>query len=1196
MKLSYILLTSTAVTLASLAYGKTINTATIDKVVITKDSSVEITDKGSIVITSHSPSINKGNAITIISDVSNATIINNGNIETNISKDGIIGILYYEHIANAIKDYPSVTSVINNGTIRANLKLIGGTTSSEADPNTSINIYSSTNGFTGYNIYINNGVIQTNLNSTGGSTTITEGGGGYVPATASNSANGVYGNIDINSGVIQTNLNLTGGSAIITKDEDIYTEASVSIGNTANGIYGNMDTNNGVIQTNLNLTGGSAIITEGEDIDTEAYVDAANSENGIYGNMDTNNGVIQTNLNSTGGSATITGDTKEGNVHADASAQSAANGIYGNMDTNNGVIQTNLNLMGGSATITGDTKEGNVYAAATDLNAANGIYGNIDINNGTIAAYAKLIGGTENGAAAVTSNRYSSSGAVLTKIDGNVINKGTIIASNKAIDATNKATANNYGTLVGTSIYGSSVTAINNGTEILIDENGTVLSITQGASGTVDGQTTQQAAMVGTTDSYNEYTTETEISNTLLNGAGVSSGLATIKGNNDFTITNSSFNAYSTALELKTTHRVEAINSYFNGGGLLGNKNISYNANDIPVIKGDSQDNFLIVHGTSFINGDIVLGDGADIIVLDTKNVQLNGTADLGSSDDDTFALYAFTGTDAQLIKTSEDYASWGLFNEYLGEKIISFENIGVELGVLSIKDDLITYGLYVGKQAKANFIDNNQYILKNLHNDGSVNLFNNVANNHIHISDYLKGTGTYIFDADFASLKSDYITVNGDITANATIAINDVTSASNKQTATTTEVLLIEAPDDADKSDEDFNLAKVNRYNNNSKQGRFSGSPYIWKLASSGNNWVLTTQIEDSSTPEPPVIPPITPSIVAEIPAYTSLPTIGREIVIDELDTLHNRLGELRSHLGWVGEGPSNIITNLGAQWHNLIGFDDSKLNVWTKGAINHFDMSSTNSFDVKGVYGGFNLGIDKKFELGHYFPSWSVYTGLFGGYKTGLFETSGKGSKHTSHEHADIDINAWSVGGYATFFNTAGTYIDLVGEYMNLNADIDAAGLNSDINGYVFAGSAEIGHSFDLAKNWIIEPQSQLKVAHINWHDFNDHINDINFEDHTYITGRIGVRVEKTIKTSIGEIKPWGYVGVVHEFSDAPKVTYADTVFEAIEYHTAGEIKAGITADIYQSVQMYGYVGYVGDFKDYSSIKGNFGIRINW
>ncbi|MFV0322426.1 MAG: autotransporter outer membrane beta-barrel domain-containing protein, partial [Alphaproteobacteria bacterium] len=611
------------------------------------------------------------------------------------------------------------------------------------------------------------------------------------------------------------------------------------------------------------------------------------------------------------------------------------------------------------------------------------------------------------------------------------------------------------------------------------------------------------------------------------------------------------------------------------------------------------------------------IGAGDDIINVESASV--TGLVHMGNGSD-TFNFYDLNSTFGSTINGGDDADSVDGYIDQInlaniqddmanfdaqGYDLQNFEYFGlIEGSVMDFGDsyETATYERFIvdsTSTATMTGAGTGDYTINAaLYNDGIVDFKDDAAGDHLTVAGDLSGTGTYIFDTDFYTKKSDYITVNGNVTANGVIAINDITAVSyddysdtdagkaEAANAANGSILLIEAPNDSDKSDEDFNLADANQYNNNSKQGRFTGSPYVWALANSGNDWVLTTTVPGN--PEPPV--------VAEIPAYVSLPTIGREMAMDELGRLHTRLGELRNNQGWVGSGSSNLKTNLGQEWHNVIGFDESKANAWLKGTISHFDISSDNSFDVSGTYGGFNLGIDKKFDLGNSSPDWTLFAGLFGGYKTGDFETSGRGNQYTSNEHADIDIDAWSIGGYATFFNTAGTYIDLVAQYMDFDADIDAAGLTSSTDGYALAGSIEVGHSFDLAKNWIIEPQAQVKIAHINWDDFNDGVNDINFEDHTYVTGRAGVRVEKNIETQYGEVKPWVYAGILHEFTDAPNITYADTIFEAVDYNTAGEIKVGVTADVYKSVQMYTDLGFATDFDDYHALKGDLGVRVSW
>lgn len=617
------------------------------------------------------------------------------------------------------------------------------------------------------------------------------------------------------------------------------------------------------------------------------------------------------------------------------------------------------------------------------------------------------------------------------------------------------------------------------------------------------------------------------------------------------------------------------------------------------------------------IIGDILGQDGSDVVNYKGGLIEdiVDGGDDWLSRTDgfsDQFNIMSFTGNAADLP-------------EY-----INFEDVGVILG------SQLDFGdAYIAPQAITYKVDESSKIIMTGGGNGDYTIDAGVENNGIfdfadgYIGDHLtiigngsptsyagaigdlSGIGTYIFDTDFNDKFADYITVNGNVTAGGIITINDVTNVDYDSYADTNigitqaaaaangKILLVEAPNDTDKSDENFVLTQTQRYEGNSNLGLFANNPFVWSLETSGNDWVLTYAKDPrEQKPTNPKKPEKPTMVTSDIPAYIALPTIGREIAMSELDTLHQRLGELRNNQGWVGTGASNLKTNLGQDWHNAISFDDTKANAWIRGTLSYLDLSSDNSYDLSGAYGGFNFGIDKKFMLGNVSPDWVIYAGLLGSYKTGDFSTDGIGPRYNAFNGASIGVDTWSVGGYATFFNTAGTYIDLVAEYINFNADIDAH-YDVSVDGYAFAGSVEVGHSFDLAKDWIIEPQAQVKIAHVNWDDFQSDETDIMINSHTYITGRLGARAEKTIKTTHSEIKPYLYFGMLHEFTGAPEVNYGTTdygIFEAHDFDTAGEIRVGITANLNKNMQIYGDIGYITDFSDYDVVRGDLGMRVSW
>lgn len=1056
------------------------------------------------------------------------------------------------------------------------------------------------------------------------------------------------------------------GNIVINSDADV-TVNSTAIGGV--GIYGETQTSEGG-NVALNIDGGTILTTseKGAAIATRSY----NGANGLTNIQVADTVLLSTSGQDAMGIRAETQGTKNGTIILTTAAtiQTSGSDAYGifTETTGAGNIGTTTITNNGTITTTGAGSNG-IKAEATQSGIENTLVS--VINNGEITSNSSdaegILGKTAMAAkgdiyiennGTITGNSAGSD-AILAQIN-NSDNTGDIHIVNNGSLSTDAGEPYNFFGYTFFPTYAHGVSVITQGSgDILVDVNGAIdvhtganssgvnINFIQGNDITVnanaditaagwdgDGIRVEQSiSATGAAHATVNVDNGATIKGTGVTGAdGIQVYLDGTYGSNyDININNgtviggqdgtyvSPFTGegqyYGTAIQISaprsTTWQLNEAN------GPDGTIDVSANSTLDGSLSGtairDSDGNMTLTTQGHII-GDILAQDGSDIV--NYKGGLIEGVVDGG--DDwlsradgysDQFNIMSFTGNATDLP-------------EY-----VNFEDVGVILG-----SNLDFGNAYAAPQAMTYTIDESSKITMTGGGMGDYTIDAGVENNGIfdfadgYIGDHLtiigngyptgygnaigdlSGTGTYIFDTDFDSKLSDYITVNGNVTTNGTIAINDITQADYDTHADTTiglaqaaaaangKILLVEAPNDADKSDENFVLTQSQRYEGNSNLGLFTNNPFVWSLETSGNDWVLTYAQDPRG--EKPTIPTKPTTVTSDIPAYSALPTIGREIAMDELDTLHQRLGELRNNQGWVGTGASNLRTNLGQAWHNAISFDDTKANIWLRGSLSYLDLGSDNSYDLSGTYGGFNFGIDKKFELGNHSPDWVMYGGLFGGYKMGDFDTNGIGSRYNAFNGASIGINTWSVGGYATFFNTAGTYIDLVAEYIDFTADVDAH-QNVSVDGYALAGSIEVGHSFDLAKDWIIEPQAQVKIAHVNWGDFNSNGTDVSIDSHTYVTGRLGVRTEKTIKLEHGEIKPYLYLGVLHEFTDAPDIHYGTMdygVFEAHEFDTAGEIRVGLTADLNKNVQLYGDIGYISDFGDYNSICGDLGVRISW
>ncbi len=485
--------------------------------------------------------------------------------------------------------------------------------------------------------------------------------------------------------------------------------------------------------------------------------------------------------------------------------------------------------------------------------------------------------------------------------------------------------------------------------------------------------------------------------------------------------------------------------------------------------------------------------------------------------------------------------------------------------------------------------------ITHNLSNAGTIDTQDGVAGDTVTVGGDYSGGGTLKFDTDFSTGATDNLSVTGNVSMdNATIEINGLASTTS---STSSEIVLIDAPNDSDKSDEHFVLAESNRYDGNSNLGRWAGSPFIWKLKNSDGNCVLGDAYElpsaDTGGDDPgggsrdDRSSDAKPAVVSEIPAEVSLPTFAYEVSINKLNTLHKRLGELRKHKAWANFDPASGPAGL----FPPVGFDENHLNVWARSTFAGFNIDADDNFEVEGRYGLAQVGFD--YKMGD--DANTIYAGFYGGYIEGNFDNSGEGGDYGSLYEAHTDMDGWSAGVYGTWMNTRGTYVDLVFDYSALEAHIEAVdSLSTD--GDTISGSVEAGQSLTIIPRLIVEPQLQAKAAYITWDGFNDGYSDVSFEDHTYVTGRVGARVEYTLFRSSGlEIKPWLYLGAQHEFTDDSNITNV-IEFESHQYDTTGNVQAGITWEDTGMFQFYADAGYTSDFDVYDAWRVDAGFRIRF
>lgn len=172
------------------------------------------------------------------------------------------------------------------------------------------------------------------------------------------------------------------------------------------------------------------------------------------------------------------------------------------------------------------------------------------------------------------------------------------------------------------------------------------------------------------------------------------------------------------------------------------------------------------------------------------------------------------------------------------------------------------------------------------------------------------------------------------------------------------------------------------------------------------------------------------------------------------QTDTLTRRMGELRMN------GP------LSGNWVD---------NFWIRSYGSRYNVGSgaSGSSYRDYVYGS-DIGVDRGWQLD---PHNRLYTGLFAGYGGARKDFRAPGAKG--------DTDSFYFGGYGTWINRHGYYVDLVIKAQHLYQDFRAYDesfnrTSGDYTQWAVGSSIEAGKMFKFRNDWFIEPQLQLNYFH--------------------------------------------------------------------------------------------------------------------
>ena len=427
--------------------------------------------------------------------------------------------------------------------------------------------------------------------------------------------------------------------------------------------------------------------------------------------------------------------------------------------------------------------------------------------------------------------------------------------------------------------------------------------------------------------------------------------------------------------------------------------------------------------------------------------------------------------------------------------------------------------------------VDNSE--VTDLHlNNSAVSLTNtNAPYATLTITGNLTGSGIFNLNTNIAENKSDKIVVKGTAEGNHKIGVtNQGANVANGK------VTLVET----NGGNAAFSLTNPNN--------RVDLGAYQYFLTKEGNNWVLANS-KNVVTPTPPVAPvtPSKPVVTPSKPAVTpSTPVVTPSnpvvppavlpstpllsdlanaqvslrqaqllLVEDDLNGIHQRLGEVKN-----GEKGNVWVRNVNSR---------QKLAALSTGE------SETSGFkqNVHSLQVGADAAVTDNLRVGG-FVGRSQANVDFNGY------------------YGDGKVRGNSVGLYAAYLADNGIYVDNIVKYSRLHANSNYTE-KRHYNAYTI--SSELGKRFSLANDWTITPQAQIAWTHISSQGNEDSLSSVY--------SRIGLRVAKGFALSNGwNLQPYAEVNAITSKNRSSKIHYTNSALDVASSRGRFESAVGLNA----------------------------------
>ena len=427
--------------------------------------------------------------------------------------------------------------------------------------------------------------------------------------------------------------------------------------------------------------------------------------------------------------------------------------------------------------------------------------------------------------------------------------------------------------------------------------------------------------------------------------------------------------------------------------------------------------------------------------------------------------------------------------------------------------------------------VDNSE--VTDLHlNNSAVSLTNtNAPYATLTITGNLTGSGIFNLNTNIAENKSDKIVVKGTAEGNHKIGVtNQGANVANGK------VTLVET----NGGNAAFSLTNPNN--------RVDLGAYQYFLTKEGNNWVLANS-KNVVTPTPPVAPvtpskpvvtPSKPAVTPSTPVVTpSNPVVPPAVLPSTplLSDLANAQVSLRQAQLLLVEDDLNGI-------HQRLGEvkNGEKGNVWVRNVNSRQKLAALSTGESE--TSGFKQNVHS-LQVG---ADAAVTDNL----RVGGFVGRSQANVDFNGDYGDGKVRGNSVGLYAAYLADNGIYVDNIVKYSRLHANSNYTE-KRHYNAYTI--SSELGKRFSLVNDWTITPQAQLAWTHISSQENEDSLSSVY--------SRIGLRVAKGFALSNGwNLQPYAEVNAITSKNRSSKIHYTNSALDVASSRGRFESAVGLNA----------------------------------